>query len=753
MAIEGIKESTVADFIQDANSATNFGEKRAVVDDVNVDDGTIRWHVESKFQRVVRFFIPNTTKHQNENFAKALASFKDTVLSNQTSKINEFASRVEARPKLGSTNPLRLFNELPENGRSEALTGSPSLSGRSVATLNLNRTHSHPAPETSEGSHQETSRNNTAPPTPVQSESTHSGSDVPTFRSVETGSDPIPTSAVLQASSTLRENDSSPVTPESDGGAELHDRQGDVSSGSQRSIEQSVVVDAFLDNVVTTPAALESISGASLTGRGLQTPIAEPSEHSVQQALLLSEVLSALDGVQRLKQQSSSGSSPSAGQLQEAFVQLDELQGRFNELQAQSSDPTLASIADALTALTTTTTALIGGQITADNSIPTSVLQQSSGNASALHTVVESDGLASQQGLSADQAFALIRDDYNSLLARIKDSASSPNAIEELLKVRDQINNALEPAIIRYVADHPDDAEGITALEQRLFALNGYLNRVTKETLDGPADTQLRASAPNPSTASKSKAPSAGPQHRSVDTPSQPAFYREHQTQQFCSIAALNAFAGEPVLTKQAGAEALKKGWVSELPTDPTEFREKVSALYGEDYLNLFAFLDRYDAAVESENDAEVAALRESFALARFTKALRFEFGQNLPAEVTWETPFTNGRIGGIAQGDVVRLARNSDIGRSWDFSTPLNLTRNTSEEVREKAFEGVDRALVNRNGHWVTYRQIADGRWFEVNSSDENGRFSRAPKSINPAKALKGLEATVITARSRAPD
>ena len=67
--------------------------------------------------------------------------------------------------------------------------------------------------------------------------------------------------------------------------------------------------------------------------------------------------------------------------------------------------------------------------------------------------------------------------------------------------------------------------------------------------------------------------------------------------------------------------------------------------------------------------------------------------------------------------------------------------------EIRREAFKDVDRAVVNRNGHWVTYRKTTDDRWFEVNSSDEKGRFSQPPKSIDPAEPIAGLNASVFTA------
>lgn len=744
MAIDGIQESAVANFIQEANDKTDFGKQRAVVDEINVSEGTIRWHVESKTQRVVRFFVPNTTKRQNQQFAAALEAFKDTALKTQTAKIDALLARVDAQPKLGSTNPLKFFNALQEGNQPNAQDGLPSFLGRQVTAHRGNQTSPDTPSATQPFGRQGHLGHDIAAQQRPQNTPAAPDSQTVSNRPAETvvhhNTTTAPTAALVEDHSLER-------TPTHAGISNGHATLRSSPPDQPATTPQTAVVKAFVNNTVTT-ASTEADVDASLAHRATQTSATNPLDYDSDSALLLSEVLTALEAVQYLQQQRAAGSIPSQTQLQEAFSRLDALQAHFNELQTERGDSSLGPVADTLAALHTATTSLLGGQVHTTNSA-TLTEPTPPDNATTLRaTQIGNSAVAGQQPINATEAYECIRADYHELFTRIENSVRSPNAIDELLTVRDHVDNALEPAVLRYIADHPHDRDGGVALQQQLAALNRYLNRVTQDTLEGRATTTIASRPENRASIALTSA-TAGPQHRSIATPQQPIFYREQQSQQFCSIAALNAFAGEPVLNQRSGPEALKKAWTAELPNDPDQFREKATAIYDNDFNTLLPFLDQYNDALANGDENQIAELRESLALARFTRAIRLEFSRNPPKTIDWDTPFTSSQIGGIPEGDVIRLGQHSDIGKNWTFNAPVHFSRNTPSETRQQTFAGIDRALVNRNGHWVTYRKTGDERWFEVNSSDEKGEFSEPPKVIDPATALAGLTATVITARS----
>jgi len=729
MSIDNIRESAVASFIQDANQATNFGNKRAIIDAVNTDEGTIHWHVESKAQRIVRFFVPNTTKRQNQQFAHALASFKDSALQNENRRINQFVERVQTQPKLGSTNPLKLFNNLPASEQSGNIAEPPALSSRSIRVTTLDRpTDGNPV----NSSLNESTRSPQAPDTSLrQSEPNVQGEGQRSASLGQSGS--VSTGSHLDHSVSTPPSEN-PVT---------HQSLDTTTTGTAESITtspssppQTTVVNAFLRNTQISDS-IDTVSDNTLEHRATQNQSLSTSQQSSEQTALLAEVFSALEGAQRLEEAISAGTTPAGSDLEQAFVRLDGLQQRFNQLQANSSDPGLQTVAEVLATLNAKTTALIGnpgGETTPSGTVET--------------LPVSANATDSAQGISADEAYELIRSDYNALLGQITTAQSSSDPLSGLLQVRDQINNALEPAIERYAVNYPGDHKGNAQLIQQLDVLNTYLNQTTQRALDPSSFNQVQStpdSARDPGSATV--APTAGPHIRSLETPLQPQFYREPQSQQYCSVAALNAFVGAPILTKQAAVEALKNGWIADLPTAPDQVIHTATQLFGDDFEGLISFTERFNLAEETNDQAQLASLREELALARFSKGLLFDVRGASLGSISWDTPFTNARVGGIPQGDVLRLARHSDIGKDWQFNAPKDFSARTPIETRREAFKDVDRAVVNRNGHWVTYRKTADDRWFEVNSSDEQGRFSQPPKRIDPAEALAGLNATVITA------
>ena len=729
MAVDNINESAVASFIQDANQATNFGSKRAVVDAVNTDKGTIHWHVESKAQRLVRFFVPNTTKRQNQQFAQALASFKDSALHNENGRINQFVARVHSQPKLGSTNPLKLFNTLPAPAQPGTPSEPPTLSARNIRVATLDQpTHTNPVGSSVNDSHISSQQSRTSP-----------RNSEPNAQGVEQRSATVGQSGPVSTGPHLSQGLN---TPPSENPAIPHQvdttNTGIADAITRRSGNppQTTVVNEFLRNTQISDA-IDNVSDTTLEHRATQSQRLSTSQQSSEQTALLAEIFSALEAVQRLEDANSAGVTPADRDLEEGFVRLDALQQRFNQLQADSQDTGLQTIAEAIATLNTKTTALIGA----------------SGGGTAHSSTAETIPVSGHvidpvQGISADEAYELIRSDYNSLLGQITTAQSSSAPLEGLLQVRDQINDVLEPAIEHYTVNYPADQKGATQLLQQLDALNTHLNQTTQRVLDPSSAGQTQSKPDSTSHRGSAKvAPTAGPHIRSEGIPSQPQFYREPQSQQYCSVAALNAFVGAPVLTKQAAVEALKNGWIADLPTDPDQIIHTATQLYGDDFEALISFTERFNLAQETHDQAQLAALREELALARFSKGLRFDVGRLSLGTINWDTPFTNAKVGGIPQGDVLRVARHSDIGKEWQFNAPKDFSAGTPLEIRREAFKDVDRAVVNRNGHWVTYRKTTDDRWFEVNSSDEKGRFSQPPKSIDPAEAIAGLNASVFTA------